>query len=61
MVRFYDTNSLLLKMDSLFKEHFALSSISLVELENIKTSANKDSEIKFKARRLLNLLDQNRG
>ena len=44
MVKFYDTNALLLKMESLFEEHFAISSVSLSELEKIKTSAGKSGE-----------------
>ena len=61
MVKFYDTNALLLKMESLFEEHFAISSVSLSELEKIKTSAGKDQNIKYSARRLLHLLDIHRG
>ena len=61
MVKFYDTNALLLKMEDLFEEHFAISSVSLSELEKIKTSAGKDQNIKYSARRLLHLLDIHRG
>lgn len=61
MIKFYDTNAMLLKMDELFEEHFAISSISLSELEKIKTSAGKDPNTKYSARRLLHLLDSNRG
>lgn len=58
MVKFYDTNSLLLKMDSLFEEErFAISSITLNELESIKTSQNKDLDVKYSAQRLLRLLE----
>ena len=61
--KFYDTSSLLLKTDSLFidKEPFAISSITLDELENIKASNHKDAEIKYKARKLLHLLDEHSG
>lgn len=38
-------------------EHFAISSITLEELENIKTSTNRDSDIKYSARVLLRELD----
>ena len=43
MTKFYDTSSLLLKADTLFEdnEYFAISSITLEELEHIKASANK--------------------
>lgn len=60
MIKFYDTCSLLLRASNLFdeKENFAISSITLQELENIKTSANKDENVKFSARQLLHDLDQ---
>jgi predicted ribonuclease YlaK len=58
--KFYDTCSLLIKADSLFEDedHVIISSITLDELENIKTSANKDADVKYAARRLLHLLDE---
>lgn len=58
---FYDTSSLLLKGEELFKDRFAISSVTLSELERIKVSANKDAEIKYAARRLLRLLDEHMG
>lgn len=62
-IRFYDTCSLLLKIPTLFKtdEEFVISSITLQELESIKTNANKDDDTKYKARILTNLLVKNRG
>lgn len=59
MIKFYDTSSLIKKVNSLFddKEIFLISSITLEELENIKTSSKKDSDVKFAARHLLQLLD----
>ena len=58
MTKFYDTCSLLLKVDNLFEEgHFVISSITLNELENIKTSPRKDPDVKYAARKLLHLLD----
>lgn len=60
MTKFYDTNALLLKMESLFDEHFALSSVSLSELESIKTSTKKDADVKYSAQKLLRLLDEHR-
>lgn len=36
-----------------------VSSISLKELENIKVSGNKDADIKYAARKILRLLDEN--
>ena len=58
--KFYDTCSLLLKVDTLLEEQdpIVISSITLNELENIKTSANKDADIKYAARRLLHLLNE---
>lgn len=59
-IKFYDTSSLLLKVDTLFEddEKFAISSITLEELEKIKTSANKDADIKYAARKLIHELDE---
>lgn len=61
--KFYDTSSLLLKTNSLFnkQENFAISSITLEELERIKTSSNKDIETKNLAKKLTYLLDQHFG
>lgn len=59
-IKFYDTSSLLLKADTLFDtdEKFAISSITLEELEHIKTSVHKDPDIKYAARKLTHLLDK---
>ena len=59
MINFYDTSSLIKKVNTLFddKEIFFISSITLEELENIKTSSKKDSDIKFAARHILHFLD----
>ena len=60
--KFYDTCSLLLKTNHLFDEEdvkVVISSISLQELEDIKTANNKDAEIKYSARKLLNILNKN--
>ena len=58
-IKFYDTSSLLLKADSIFndEEFFLVSSITLHELEYIKNASNKDPDIKYAARHLLNELD----
>ena len=63
MIKFYDTSSLLLNLDNLFEDEVQIyiSSITLEELEHIKTSANKDADIKYSARQLINLLEQHRG
>lgn len=53
---FYDTSSLLLKANTLFEtpeEQIIISSITLKELEEIKTMYNKTSDIKYAARRTL--------
>ena len=42
----------------LFNEKFYISSITLHEIEHIKTSKNKDEETKYKARKLTHLLDE---
>lgn len=58
---FYDTCSLLNLQAEAFKETFYISSITLNELENIKTSGTKDEETKWKARQVLHLLKENEG
>ena len=57
--KFYDTCSLLLKVDNLWEEDVitVISSITLKELEHIKTSLNKDPDVKFAARKLIHELD----
>lgn len=56
-VFFYDTCSLLNELHSAFvNDMFYISSVTLKELEEIKSSNFKDPDIKFKARQLLNLL-----
>ena len=61
-VKFYDTCSLLLAGEKLIQsgERFVISSITLKELERIKTSANKDEETKYQARVLLHLLEEHK-
>ena len=58
--KFYDTCSLFAEIDNddLFAERFYISSISLHELENIKTSKNKTEDVRYKARKLSHLLDE---
>ena len=57
---FYDTNAILDLQDKMFEDDFCISSISLQEMENIKTSGRKDEETKYKARKALHLLDENK-
>lgn len=56
MSYFYDTCSALNHYKEIFDEPFYISAVTLQEIEHIKTSFNKDSETKYKARRLANLL-----
>lgn len=56
---FYDTCSLLNELHGAFDNKFLISSITLKELENIKTSAYKDPDVKFRARKLIHLLAEN--
>jgi hypothetical protein len=57
-VDFYDTSALLVKGEDLFieKEPFLISSVTLGELEKIKSATNKDADIKYAARQMLGLL-----
>lgn len=57
---FYDTSSLLLRAGSLFEneENIVISSITLQELEDIKTNRSKSPDVKFAARRLTALLSE---
>ena len=60
--KFYDTSSLLLRADNLFNdsdEQIIISTITLKELEEIKTNARKNEDIKYQARKLTALLSQN--
>lgn len=59
--KFYDTCSLLMVVDTLFQDKISIpviSSITLNELENIKTSSNKDPDVKYAARKLLHKLNE---
>ena len=58
--KFFDTNAILDLQDKMFENNFCISSISLQEMENIKTSGRKDEETKYKARKALHLLDENK-
>ena len=62
MIKFYDTCALLNNIEIFNStENFIISSITLKELENIKSSYNKDEETKYKARKLIHLLSENRN
>ena len=60
----YDTCSLLEQAGHLFENNdftLVITSITLEELEHIKTASNKDADIKFAARKVLNDLDEHYG
>ena len=58
---FYDTNVLLSNLEFVKQNGaFLISPVTIGELENIKTSANKDDEVKFQARRAVRFLAENR-
>lgn len=62
MTKIYDTSSLLLSLETLFQnteDKIIITSITLKELEQIKTSTNRDLSVKYAARHLLHLLDEN--
>lgn len=56
MIKLYDTCALLELQEKAFVDKFLVSSITLEELENIKTSAHKDSDLKYAARGVTRLL-----
>ena len=59
-VKFYDTNALLkLKEKVLEDEYFYISSVTLRELEHIKVSKNKTEQVKYDARKVIHILDEN--
>ena len=58
---FLDTNALLNLQEGAFKEKFVIAQKTLEEIENIKSSSTKDSETKWKARKVSRLLDENYG
>ena len=61
MINFYDTCALLDLQEKAFNsnEKFYISNITLIELEQIKTSGSKDEDTKYKARKLIHLLANN--
>jgi predicted ribonuclease YlaK len=60
-MNFYDTNALLELQEKVFDDFFFISSTTLLELEDIKVNRNKDDEIKYSARKLQRLLNENQG
>lgn len=63
MIKFYDTCALLQLKDKAFETDkiFYISSITLEELEHIKTSTHKDNELKYVARVVTRLLGNYTG
>ena len=59
-MKFYDTNALLELQEEILAEKFAISSVTLEELESIKTNRNKTEETRYKARKIVHILDENR-
>lgn len=55
-MKFYDTCALLDLGEAAFDEKFLLSNITLLELEDIKTSGKKNEDTRYKARRVTRLL-----
>lgn len=60
-MKFYDTCSLLNLLDKAFEEEFMCSYKTLQEIEHIKTSDRKDQDVKYRARKLAHLFDENLG
>lgn len=58
-MKFYDTCSLLNLLDKAFEEEFMCSYKTLQEIEHIKTSDRKDQDVKYRARKLAHLFDEN--
>lgn len=57
--KFYDTNALLKLQEKILESNFYISSISLYELEDIKTSNKKDEQTKYRARNIIRILNNN--
>lgn len=58
--RLFDTNAVLLLQDKLLDyDEVYISSTTLIELEHIKVSDRKDQETKYRARKILHILDEN--
>lgn len=60
MINFYDTNALLHTLNFKDTEKFFISNLTFKELQQIKTNNKKDPEIKYKARKLINWLMENK-
>jgi len=62
LIKFFDTNILLSHLDVVEREEiFYISSITINELEDIKTSGRKTEEVRYSARKAVRWLNENRG
>ena len=60
IIKFYDTNVLLSHLDLLEKEEkFLISSVTIKELEGIKTSGTKSEQTRYEARKAVHFLSDN--
>lgn len=57
--KFYDTNAILELGESIYKDKFYISSVTIKELEDIKANRNKDDVVKYKARMAVRRLANN--
>ena len=60
-MKFYDTCALLKLQDKAFSEPFAISSVTIHELDNIKENRAKDPSVKYAARNVSRLLKSHIG
>ena len=58
MIKFYDTCAILNLQESAFDEPFMVSSVTINELESIKTSFRKSEDVKYSARKIATLFDK---
>jgi PhoH-like ATPase len=59
-MKFYDTNALIELQEKIFDEYFCISSESLYELEEIKSSGKKDENTKYLTRQVSHMLLDNK-
>ena len=61
MINFYDTNALLHSIKPKLADKFLISNLTFKQLQEIKDNAKKDLDIKYKARKLITWLMQNKN
>lgn len=59
MKKVYDTCALLDLQQSIFASPFLISNITLSELDSIKESGTKDEEVKYAAKQMIRMLNEN--